>query len=126
MIDDWKPMYNWRYLITHPYELIFQYGRNIKWFLQRGWRGYADCDVWSIDDYLSTWMPKALRKLNKYGHPCGLTQKKWDDIVEQIARGFEAHRKNSEYPDKDTYDKLYEKEKTGLTLFVKYFGDLWD
>ena len=37
----------------------------VKWFIQRGKRGYADCDVWSLDSYLNSWMPEAIHQLKK-------------------------------------------------------------
>lgn len=45
--------------------------RNIKWFCQRGARGWADCDIWSLDAYLAGWLPGALQRLQqqKQGTP---------------------------------------------------------
>lgn len=45
--------------------------KRIKWFVQRGRRGWADCDIWSLDWYLAGWLPDALRhlKATKNGIP---------------------------------------------------------
>jgi len=40
-----------------------QLAREIKWYWQRARYGYADCDLWSLDMYLASWMPSALRDL---------------------------------------------------------------
>lgn len=81
---------------------ISMYPKEIKWFIQRGKRGYADCDVWSIDWYLDSWLPEAVRELKGgFGCPGDLydgTKKdnecwKWQEILEDIAKGFEASRK---------------------------------
>lgn len=43
-----------------------------KWFVQRGWRGYADCDWWHIADYNSKVMIELLKyyKQHRHGSPC--------------------------------------------------------
>lgn len=91
--------------------------RDIKGFLQRGKRGYADCDVWSLDSYLNSWLPAALRRLKatKQGVPsrvfepedCGedgspseegmkRAETRWNDILDQMIVGFEAGRRMEE------------------------------
>lgn len=64
----------------------------IKYWYQRAKRGYADRDVWAIDYYLNSFMPKMIRQLKEttHGYPGGLSPKKWDNILEKIALGFEA------------------------------------
>lgn len=75
--------------------------RKIKWFFQRGVRGYADCDVWSFDTYLNTMVPKALRNLKKkhVGSPSEFYDEsaapnhetdRWIEALEAMAQGFEA------------------------------------
>ena len=116
----------------------FEYGRRVKWFLQRGKRGYSDRDLWGFDYYLCEIMPKALRQLNdiRHGYPdspfakTGMTDKKWGRILEQMAVGFEAygetlndheHMGNSSW-----YKKRIKRWEVGSKLFIKYFGALWD
>lgn len=100
----------------------------IKWFIQRGTRGYADCDVWDLDSYICTWLPKALRQLRDTGcgYPMEETAKKWKDILTQMADGFEAHNLSLELPDNKEFKKQNTKLKNGLKLFTKYFNCLWD
>lgn len=95
----------------------------IKYFIQRGRRGWADCDTWSLDNYLSEWLPAALRHLKetKHGVPCGMfdglpqddngngteeawpiAEARWDDIMNKMIAGFEAWERME--------DGLYEKE----------------
>lgn len=98
----------------------------IKWFLQRGKRGWADCDVWSIDWYLSNIIPPMVRKLRGrlYGHPCGLTLITWRKVLEIIADGFELTRKIQNYQN-ITYKERCKIKRT-FTLFEKYYYNLWD
>jgi hypothetical protein len=85
----------------------------VKYKWQRANRGWADCDVWSLDGYLVEWMPDALRRLKatKHGIPLkciseeydkngDLTEKsleegekKWDGILDAIIEGFEANKR---------------------------------
>jgi len=68
----------------------------VKWWYQRASRGYADCDVWSLDSYLNSFLPKALRQLKRdaIGHPATVQGlKTWLNLLEKMALGFESsHR----------------------------------
>ena len=39
------------------------YYNPVKWFVQRGSRGWADRDVWSVDQYLARIIPEMLERL---------------------------------------------------------------
>ena len=111
--------------------------KKIKWFIQRGKRGYSDQDVWSLDSYLMEWLPKALRQLakNHIGYPIGLSDKEWISILNKMADGFDAERINDNLYfdgkisvcDAVKNEKIvHEKLQNSLKLFVKYFRNLWD
>jgi hypothetical protein len=93
--------------------------REIKWFIQRGRRGWADCDVWSLDNYLNGWLPNALRclKEQKQGIPSSMfepedciaegdwqgnpseegmvrAEARWDAIMDKMIVGFEADERS--------------------------------
>jgi hypothetical protein len=84
-----------------------------KYKIQRANRGWADCDIWSLDWYLSSWLPDALRRLKdtKHGTPfsvfpeeqefidetgnpteqaCEIAKKRWDEVLCKMIAGFEA------------------------------------
>jgi adenylate kinase family enzyme len=113
--------WTWWDYITAPFYRMWGYIENfplkIKYFIQRGKRGYADCDLWSLESYLSKWLPKALRTMAKisHGYPATLKckhgfdsfsllsesdiinkehsdelEKEWKRILVRIAKGFEA------------------------------------
>lgn len=112
--------------------------RRIKWFFMRAKNGWAPCDTWSLDAYLSSWMPEALRylKKNRNGFPSNSSDKEWEDILEKMALGFEASRKQDdielgkgegavdEY--KKKMDELEAIRKEGMNLFVEHYDALWD
>lgn len=59
---------------------------NIKWFIQRGKRGYADCDVWDLDMYLSKVISKSVKDLQKQttGVPSDMAGMFDEDYPEEI------------------------------------------
>jgi hypothetical protein len=123
-------IYWWRHWLryrtyTHPF--IFAY--------QRITRGWADCDTWSLDLHLCRILPGALRHLikNKHGVPSELcpegrsvdeAAKEFDEILEQIAQGFETGIEWFESHPLDEQKK--EKFDKGMALFNKWFFSLWD
>jgi len=118
--------------------------KDVKWFIQRGSRGYADSDVWDIGYYLCKFLPKMIRSLNKYGCPYeyydesnkGDECKRWKLVLEEMAQGFEAgmelfdreiyYRFESSEDIKNKEDVLRKKFEKGLELFCKNFFSLWD
>ena len=89
---------------------------NIKWFIQRGKRGWADCDAsWDADAYLATVIPAMIKYLKANGHGLPtLTEDKterqaeaeWNNILDDIIFAWESHKKIAEG------DWLYSTTKT--------------
>jgi len=98
--------------------------RRVKWFIQRGLRGWSDFDLYSLDHYLSEWLPCALRALKerKHGTPMQMfdglvpedqwhdipesaseeAARRWDTVLDAMIAGFEAWQRIK--------DGLYEPE----------------
>lgn len=118
------------YYVTRPHRLIEELYLKIKWFIQRGGRGYADCDVWDLDNYLAEWLPSALAQLrnNKMGHPMGMTPKSWDVRLTRMIDGFltakEIHEMNYRTPAE--FQILKHRMDKCLKLFSYHFLSLWD
>ena len=115
--------------------LLVELPREIKWFCQRGVRGYSDRDMWSMDFYLADIIPKMLRKFKSglTGCPGQLAihskveegMKKWEEILDKIIFAFEMYKKidDSECtPTKEDMKKVDE----GLKLFIEWLPNLWD
>ena len=106
----------------------------IKYFIQRGKRGFSDEDVWDFNYYLSNVISKGLRQLaeNKISYPINLTDEQWTDILYKIVHGLEApiiadDNVDLEFDEwKKGLNEALNKEKKALKLFVKYYSNLWD
>lgn len=120
--------YNPWYLLRHPWIVVHESWLRIKWFCQRGWRGYADCDAWGVCDYLCEWMPEVIeRYMGGPGHPCDVTYDEWQLILRNMATGFRAGKRISEgdYP-REEHEILMARFEHGMALFHKHFWGLWD
>jgi len=127
--------WSWQYYICHPWAYLFNLWQDIRAFVQRGRRGYADCDVWNFDDYLSEVISSALRYLREIqqGYPGidgAATEEEWDIVLGKIIRGFDAWTEmndiDTDWDNKMLMTKLCKEYKDGLDLFAKWFGYLWD
>lgn len=103
--------------------------KEIKYFIQRGRRGWADKDVWDVDYYLSKIIPPMITYLREvtHGHPADLSEKEWDEILEKIEQGFIASQRmqSSEYSieEYEADEKIFNE---GMELLAKWYFGLWD
>jgi len=112
------------WLATHPWLLVAWLYSELRDFVERGLYGYAQRDVYSLCTYLARWLPDALRELRKAGsRPMDVTLDEWEDILTDIAVGFEAKIK---IMDEWTDDpEILAAANRGMRLFVKFFAHLW-
>jgi len=127
-----------RYYVTHPHEFFIDLYRELRDFVKRGIYGYADSDLWSLDWYISSWLPSALRDMEKeiYSCPVELFDEKkkdneahkWREILLEISNGFEAYyelHNDSEWtPAKQ--EIVDEKLKKSFKLMSEWFGAFWN
>lgn len=104
--------------------------RAIKRGIQRGYRGWADEDIWGFDYYLSNIILGGLKRLKetKQGYPCDLTKKEWSKILNKMIYTFKLNK--SFFDGNKFFDKLSKKEQKryneGFKLFQIHFNSLWD
>jgi hypothetical protein len=128
--------YSGSYYLTHPWEFFSDWFKEVKAFFQRGWRGYADSDLWGFDWYLNLILANGLKQFSKHihsypGYGGANSAKKWKAIITKMQEGFQAVE--------DYENKGFEKDKNGakmkvayakqldsLKLMTKWFGHLWD
>lgn len=111
------------------FEKIKDIPREIKWFYQRGRYGYAENDLWNLDDYLLSWLPKAIREFrdNTQGYPNIKSFNEWKKILTKMANGLESGIELMwNTGTKRKMEKLDKEFKEGMKLFHKHFFNLWD
>ena len=127
-----NPKMNWlRWTIYNLPDVPRDTYNEIKYFIQRGCRGYSDRDVWNLCSYLSDNISNSLKSLekNRHSYPMNLTDKQFKTILSDIIFTFEKEKEITEY---DSYPntKLSKEElaryNRGWRLFKKYFRSLWD
>lgn len=102
----WYPLSQVWWWIRHGiWSRLSDIPRNIKYFFQRGFRGYSDCDLWGTWDYLGPLILNMLVDLKRIKHGTPATEdpitgkfsddpdkdydeKRWDDILDKMIRGF--------------------------------------
>jgi len=98
------PKMNWlRWIIYNLKDLPKDIYNNIKWFIQRGKRGYADCDVWDFDSYLSKVISEGIKDLKSQIHGVSsdfaskdgkdIYLDKWKVVLDEIIWTFETSQK---------------------------------
>lgn len=103
-------------------------------FFQRGKRGWADSDTWDFNDYLTEVIIAGMSHLKKHvhGYPAikGMnSNRQWKNTLQKIINGFKAYKKTCDYrimKNKKRYNKEIKQFESGMKLFTKYFGALWD
>lgn len=119
---------------------------DLKWWLQRRFRGYSDLDSWNPYMYIAE---KSIKVLKRYkedtiGYPPEYnTLEEWKDDVQKMIDAFWYFSHDDEVMDKliETYgdeknkdgrllwmvelDKEYKKAENGLKLFGEHFSHLW-
>lgn len=106
----------------------------IKYFIQRGKRGYSDRDLWGLGYYISWLMTNALTDFEKNmnSYPAKLDDGEWVDIIKDIRAGFKAILDMEElvWVKTEDFNKEYKKlekiKNKGLRLFAKHVESLWD
>jgi len=125
---------HWKYYIVRPHIFVRDLFLNTKAFLQRGSRGWADCDVWAIDEYLAGILPEMLTRLSEIStsHPSEFkSPEQWKKKLLQIAHGLKAFERYHEDGDLymdfvEEYQKALAEQQKALKALSKYFNSLWD
>jgi hypothetical protein len=108
--------------------------------------GIKESELWSLDATLTDFiLPriKAFRKMERHGYPVlgkdiekvdddsvddDRKEADWENILFDIERGFEAHKKLTAAEFNTHAEELWAEEtmQKGLRLFAEHYGHLWD
>lgn len=104
----------------------------IKWFIQRGKRGYSDCDIFDVSDWFIQVIVPMLKQLKetKHGYPWDMTEKEWDNQLDKMIKCFMEMSENgcsmkNEY--KDKFFEIFDLEDTNKddTEEYKELSEKW-
>ena len=101
---------------------------NVKWFIQRGKRGYSDRDVWNFDYYLAKVISGGSTELADilHGYPGDMTPETWEAHLREVAYRFKDYMDDQDglvYDDPEEYKK---KIQEMFTLLASRFPHMWD
>lgn len=83
----WDAVINILYALIDNFDTFF---KNIRLFLQRGWRGYSDYDTWDFSTYLPQLISKVSTHYDLMRHTIhyGITDEEWSNMLSDISEGF--------------------------------------
>jgi hypothetical protein len=101
-------------------------------------------ELWSLDHCLQEFIVPRLKafKADLSGHPCGISAKRWDWIIDEMIYGFEFADDDWMFDNTKLYNRLKRESKgriyehpeviaskkralNGRRLFAQWFGGLW-
>lgn len=91
---------------------------------QRLTRGYADCELWSLDASIAKWVVprlRAYREATNTGHPEVITADEWNVELDKMIMAFEVIAKDCTASGEENERIINE----GLDSFRKWFRGLW-
>ena len=131
---------------------IMEFPSKVKWFYQRGSRGWSDRSAWSIDTWLVNNLIPMLERLesNNHGTPMSMFKKKdgvdkdgnptdeadrlaaqrWNNVLNEILYGLKCAKKiedlDYDYNDKELTKSLTKSYQRSFELIGKHLFCLWD
>jgi len=104
----YEKVWNFFYYPTwRVFDKIRYFPKEVKWFYQRGKRGWSDCDSWNIHAHLAEIIPPMLKQMKKnlHGHPVAMYEdtskyeyteeeekvagERWNAVLDTIIKAFE-------------------------------------
>lgn len=99
--------------------------RQERWKEQRELYGFDERDIWSLYSRIAVFIYPRLKMYRDFcssSIPFGMTQEKWEEILDSMLFAFAYVSKNKLCGTIEERKQV----KKGLKLFRKYFFDLWN
>jgi hypothetical protein len=99
--------------------------RFIKQYEKQGW---CDAETWSLDNQFAKWITPRLKRFKQLtnGIPMDLTEKQWDNILQEMIDGFEFMASDDYYEyGNHIWREKHEKINKAMDLFTKHIRNLW-
>lgn len=114
--------------------------KEILWWAQKKVRGFGFSDLWDIRSFHSPLMLRYMEEFrdNMHGYPAVITEKEWDEILEEIIFAFrwwayEEEALHSAWRSSADSEALHlllkkgnERAHKGLHLFAEWYPSIWD
>ena len=120
-----------KYGIANFFGYIEGTPRRILRFIHRGRYGWADCDTWGLDYYLSKVIGDSIQHLkeNKHGGPANLKEGEWSEMLGKMIKSFKTAQKVSNgdliyLPSIKSDDKKYEAVRITTDKMNKEYGGI--
>ena len=122
------------YIITHPWEILREWKRQIKWAYQRVFRGWDDRASWHVGYHLAKIIPPIVRRLKYVGHGVPLRMYGEGEGLPHDIQELGAIDKDGKYieteEDKEAsakWDKILDDIAEGFESYITYEEDyMWD
>lgn len=127
-INDYKPTLwetiKWTLedILEKPHDLY----REIKYFIQRGRRGYSDRDMWDLGQYINHILLCGCTKYRKdmLGYPGFMTEARWTKILDEIIEGCNIYDNDVDGFVGEPAKKV--KIDRAFHLLARYYDNMWD
>lgn len=121
--------HNFYYPFRRFISSIQMFPKEVKWFIQRGKRGWSECDAWNLFEYNLKVMGEAMMYLSQKGcgHPVGISSNKWTMLLKTNALRCVIISNSINGTEGLTDFNLAHKElKKLLKFYSKHYFSLWD
>ena len=93
-------------------------------------KNVKDDELWNLDVTLAKLIFPYIKKFREVhiGHPSSITDKQWEEILDDIVWSFENYEISNPYDyriQRNKYDKYEIKKQKGIDLFSEWFRSLW-
>jgi len=121
-----KATMQFRWKVAQPAR---EFPRRVRWFIQRGRRGWSTCDMWGTDSHIARVNAEMMAELRRvaHGHPVGLSIESSEPWINNADKRAEVMAQieaiDVQIGFEGDYDDGFERWKAMLTYFERGWRD---